>query len=63
MEGTISACVPWFLLDILGMAVQIPRFLESPFPLIYARLYLQATPCLMAGIADACEAFIQGGKP
>lgn len=25
--------------------------------------YLQATPRLMAGIADACEAFIQGGKP
>lgn len=25
--------------------------------------YLQATPRLMTGIADACEAFIQGGKP
>jgi integrase len=25
--------------------------------------YLQATPYLMTGIADACEAFIQGGKP
>lgn len=25
--------------------------------------YLQATPRLMAGIADACEAFMQGGKP
>lgn len=25
--------------------------------------YLQATPHLMAGIADACEAFIHGGKP
>jgi integrase/recombinase XerD len=24
--------------------------------------YLQATPCLMARIADACEAFVQGGK-
>lgn len=25
--------------------------------------YLQATPYLMTGIADACEAFFQGGKP
>jgi integrase len=25
--------------------------------------YLQTTPRLMAGIADACEAFIQGEKP